>query len=181
MRIVAVWLLGLCLALSGFATPRKTRRAAGKAHTAAVSTARRSSAKADKTARADRTAKAGKTGKTTKTAKSRKYARNRSETTKTTVQTWRTGQMVPTPDRYKEIQAALVSKGYSSQTADGVWGPQWSESLRKFQQDQKLEPSGKLSSLSLITLGLGPQRDAYGSPTPAHPPGNSPSSDTQEN
>ena len=89
--------------------------------------------------------------------------------------------MVPTPARYKEIQAALVSKGYSRQAADGVWGPQWSESLRKFQQDQKLEPSGKLNSLSLITLGLGPRREARESPGPARPSGNPPPPDTREN
>jgi peptidoglycan hydrolase-like protein with peptidoglycan-binding domain len=74
-------------------------------------------------------------------------------------QTWRTGQMAPTPDRYREIQQALVAKGYGTQEPDGVWGPQWIDSLKRFQQDQKLEPSGKLTALSIITLGLGPRRE----------------------
>ncbi len=175
LRRVGVCLLGFCLVLPAFATPPKTRRAAGKSHTATSSTARRATGKSHTAAASTARRSSAKTGK------GRKYARNRSKTKKTSVQTWRTGQMVPTPARYKEIQAALVSKGYSSQAADGVWGPQWSESLRKFQQDQKLEPSGKLSSLSLITLGLGPRREAPGSPAPAHPPGNPPPPETREN
>jgi peptidoglycan hydrolase-like protein with peptidoglycan-binding domain len=82
--------------------------------------------------------------------------------------------MQPTPDRYKEIQQALVAKGYSSQTPDGVWGPDWIDALKRFQQDQKLEPTGKLNSLSLITLGLGPKRESAGA-APQTPPTNAPS------
>ncbi len=67
--------------------------------------------------------------------------------------------MTPTPERYKEIQQALITKGYGDGTPDGMWGPQWIESLKRFQQDQKLEPSGKLTALSLVTLGLGPRRE----------------------
>jgi peptidoglycan hydrolase-like protein with peptidoglycan-binding domain len=78
--------------------------------------------------------------------------------------------MTPSPQRYGEIQQALVTKGYISQSPDGVWGPEWSESLKRFQQDQKLEPNGKLTALSLITLGLGPRREPGGSPAPAAPP-----------
>jgi hypothetical protein len=74
-------------------------------------------------------------------------------------QTWRTGQMAPTPERYLEIQQALVAKGYGGQEPDGVWGPRWIDSLKRFQQDQKLEPNGKLNALSIITLGLGPRRE----------------------
>jgi peptidoglycan hydrolase-like protein with peptidoglycan-binding domain len=87
-------------------------------------------------------------------------------------QTWRGGQMAPTPDRYKEIQEALTAKGYSVGSPDGVWGPQWSGSLKRFQQDQKLEPSGKLTSLSLRTLGLGPRRETSESPAAAPAPAN---------
>jgi peptidoglycan hydrolase-like protein with peptidoglycan-binding domain len=80
--------------------------------------------------------------------------------------------MAPTSDRYKEIQAALTAKGYAAGSPDGVWGPEWSSSLKRFQQDQKLEPSGKLTSLSLITLGLGPRREASESPAAAPAAGN---------
>jgi len=67
--------------------------------------------------------------------------------------------MAPTPDRYREIQQALVSKGYGSQEPDGTWSPQWIDALKRFQQDQKLEANGKLNALSIITLGLGPRRE----------------------
>lgn len=75
--------------------------------------------------------------------------------------------MTPTPDRYKLIQEALVAKGYPAGTPDGTWGPRWADALKQFQRDKNLpEPSGKVTSLSLITLGLGPKREAAGSPTP---------------
>jgi peptidoglycan hydrolase-like protein with peptidoglycan-binding domain len=72
--------------------------------------------------------------------------------------------MAPTPERYIEIQQALIDKGYLEGPATGVWGAESVAALKKFQQDQNLEPSGKLDSLSLITLGLGPRRDPAGSP-----------------
>jgi peptidoglycan hydrolase-like protein with peptidoglycan-binding domain len=65
---------------------------------------------------------------------------------------------VPTPERYKEIQQALASKGYLQPDASsGVWDNSSVSALKKFQEDQSLEPSGKLDSLSLIALGLGPK------------------------
>jgi hypothetical protein len=72
--------------------------------------------------------------------------------------TWRTAQMVPAADRYKEIQEALAAKGYFQNTPDGTWGPDSVDALKRFQTDQKLENDGKLGSLSLLALGLGPKR-----------------------
>jgi Ni/Co efflux regulator RcnB len=70
---------------------------------------------------------------------------------------WRPGQTVPTPERYKEIQEALAKKGYLHGEASGVWNPDSADALRRFQQDQNLQASGKLDSLSIIALGLGPK------------------------
>ena len=78
---------------------------------------------------------------------------------RTPVRTWRAGQMAPTPDRYKEIQDALAKKGYLHGEATGAWDQESADALRRFQQDQNLQPSGKLDSLSLIALGLGPKHD----------------------
>jgi len=78
---------------------------------------------------------------------------------------WRLGQQTPTPERYREIQRALIDRGYLSGPATGEWGPESMDALRRFQSDQKLEASGKLDSLSLIALGLGPRRN------PANPNG----------
>ncbi len=66
--------------------------------------------------------------------------------------------MTPTPDRYREIQQALIDKGFYKGEPTGVWSPDCISALKEFQQAQSLEPSGKLDSLSLIALGLGPKR-----------------------
>lgn len=76
------------------------------------------------------------------------------------------GQRVPTPERYREIEEALASRGYLEKSPDGAWDPRSIAALKKFQQDQNLDPSGRLTSLSLIALGLGPKRDGPASPAP---------------
>jgi peptidoglycan hydrolase-like protein with peptidoglycan-binding domain len=75
-------------------------------------------------------------------------------------QTWRNRQTTPTPERYRDIQQALASKGYFTGDATGVWDANSVEALRRFQRDQNLEPSGKIDSRSLIALGLGPKHDS---------------------
>jgi len=70
---------------------------------------------------------------------------------------WHPGQTAPTPERYKEIQEALARKGYLRGEASGVWNQDSADALRRFQQDQSLQASGKLDSLSIIALGLGPK------------------------
>jgi len=84
--------------------------------------------------------------------------------------TWRNRQLTPTPDRYKEIQHALVAKGYlQPEEVTGTWTPASADALKKFQSAQNLESSGKINSLSLIALGLGPKHDAA-PPKPAEGP-----------
>lgn len=65
----------------------------------------------------------------------------------------------PSPERLKEIQQALASKGYFNGDADGTWGPASIDALKRFQHDQNLVEDGKIGSLSLIALGLGPKRE----------------------
>jgi hypothetical protein len=75
--------------------------------------------------------------------------------------TWRNRQVAPSPERYREIQNALVAKGYlNSEDANGSWNQNSIDALKKFQGEQNLESSGKINSLSLIALGLGPRREA---------------------
>ena len=137
---------GLALAAQDNSTPvhKKTQHTAKKAATKSHSTAAKTTAKYSKT-----------TGKHSKTK---------------SAASWRSRQLAPTPDRYKEIQSALANKGYLSQPANGVWDPQSAEALRHFQRDQNLEPTGKLNSLSLIALGLGAKRTAMVTPAPGAPP-----------
>ena len=75
-------------------------------------------------------------------------------------------QLAPTKERYQQIQQALASKGYYTAEPTGVWGADSMDALKRFQADQNLPPDGKLTSLSLIALGLGPKRLSAQSPTP---------------
>src|SRR5437870_2564868 len=84
--------------------------------------------------------------------------------------TWRNRQLAPTPDRYREIQSALAAKGYlKPEDASGAWNQNSSEALKRFQADQNLDSSGKINSLSLIALGLGPRRDTASAASPPKP------------
>lgn len=106
------------------------------------------------------------TGKTTSAKKSvsgKKSARKTS---------WRNRQMAPTSERYRQIQEALASKGYlQAEDATGSWNQNSIDALKRFQAAQNIESNGKINSLSLIALGLGPKRDAVVKP-PAPPPVN---------
>jgi hypothetical protein len=84
----------------------------------------------------------------------------------------RSYQQAPTLDRYREIQQALASKGYFQGEPSGQWSADSSEALKRFQADQNLMPDGKINSLSLIALGLGPKRltaKSDSAPPPAPP------------
>jgi peptidoglycan hydrolase-like protein with peptidoglycan-binding domain len=113
-------------------------------------------------------------GKKPLTTLQKNVARKRAVTSasahkKTTPQpavTWRNRQLQPSSDRYKEIQTALASKGFlQPERATGSWDQNSSEALKQFQSAQNLEASGKINSLSLIALGLGPKHDS----APAQP------------
>ena len=54
--------------------------------------------------------------------------------------TWRNRQLTPTPERYKEIQQALATKGYlPADQATGKWDDASTAALKKFQADQNLD------------------------------------------
>jgi hypothetical protein len=69
-------------------------------------------------------------------------------------------QLSPTKERYKQIQDALASKGYLARSeATGQWTAASMDALKRFQANQNLEATGKINSLSLIALGLGPKHE----------------------
>jgi peptidoglycan hydrolase-like protein with peptidoglycan-binding domain len=81
--------------------------------------------------------------------------------------TWRNRQMAPSSERYHEIQDALVAKGYlNREDANGTWNQNSVDALKRFQSEQSLDASGKINSLSLIALGLGPKRETTASAAP---------------
>jgi hypothetical protein len=160
----------LCLHVGG-AAQDQTKTAPKKAtspKTAKKSTAGRAVAKtktgsksAPKKSSASKSpGKAGAKSAGKKTSKSGRKAAPRT--------TWRNRQTAPTPERYKQIQDALVAKGFlNPEDASGAWGQSSADALKKFQAAQNIESTGKIDSLSLIALGLGPKRDAV---APVKPP-----------
>jgi len=97
-------------------------------------------------------------GQTATPRSSKKAAGSKSK--KKTAVVRRAAQQQPTVERYKEIQQALADKGYFRGPVDGVWGADSVEALKRFQREQNIEDDGKIGSLSLIALGLGPPHSA---------------------
>jgi len=146
-RFFALVLSAMLVTLTWAATPKKAPAKKTPSKTAAKSSAKKAPAKAP--------------------AKSSSKAAAKKAPVRRTATTWRNRQMAPTPDRYREIQQALVSKGYlQPENATGVWNQASVDALKKFQAEQNIESSGKINSLSLIALGLGPKRDT----APVKPP-----------
>ena len=65
----------------------------------------------------------------------------------------------------------LIAAPVFAGPVDGNWSPASVDALKRFQHDQSLTEDGKIGSLSVIALGLGPKRAGL-SPlaAPAHPP-----------
>lgn len=139
MRLLAVAFVGLSLVVANAAQTSATKKKA--ATKSATSTIAHAPAVKSKTGTAKTSA--NKTGTKTKRA---------------VVARRPPVQMQPSTDRYKEIQQALSDKGYFRGTPDGMWDAASVDALKRFQKDQNLDPDGKIGSLSLMALGLGPRR-----------------------
>ena len=138
----------------------KTTAAKGKAPASAKKT---SSASAKKGASTKSASSGARKGSTTASARGKKA----SAASRTT---WRNRQTSPSSDRYREIQSALATRGYlKEEDATGSWNQASTEALKRFQEEQNLDANGKINSLSLIALGLGPRRDAVAA-VPKAPP-----------
>ena len=141
LRIFGIAMIVGLVSLTWAATPQKAP--------AKKSTAKKTTAKKTTTASARKTSKKAPVRKTT----------------------WRNRQMAPTPQRYREIQEALAAKGYlRAEDATGTWGQTSIDAMKRFQTDQNITSTGKINSLSLIALGLGPKRETFvkpPTPTPA--------------
>lgn len=152
-------------------TSASTKKSTAKAHSAHKSSqgkaaqAKTSQAKSAPskrgTAAAPRASAAKPVIKSATTSSKTAHRRTSATSKKTaTVVTRRSTQQQPTAERYQEIQQALADRGYFHATADGIWGADSVEALKRFQRGQNIADDGKLGSLSLIALGLGPKRVA---------------------
>ncbi len=174
---VLAW-AAICLCAQTASTAKKKSSATAKKTPAAATektAPKKSSAKSSgKSAAASGKASSGKTGAASAPAKkssSTKKGTSKSTKKRTPATTWRNRQTKPSPDRYKEIQDALVARGFlAPDSATGEWGPGSVEALKRFQAAQNLEVTGKVNSLSLIALGLGPKREAAAKPADATTP-----------
>lgn len=115
------------------------------------------------------TKKAG-TGKKGSSRSSAKKGSKRTHGKTQAGQTWRSRQLAPSPERYTDIQQALIQKGYLQGQATGQWDQASTDALRRFQKEQNLEANGKIDSLSLIALGLGPKYDSAAAAPPPRVP-----------
>ena len=76
-------------------------------------------------------------------------------------------QAAPTPDRIKEIQAALQKNGSYDGEPTGKWDAKTIDAMKKFQDKNGFSPTGKIDALSLGKLGLGSDTAGKGAPVPA--------------
>ena len=145
-KVIAIWAAGLacCAGLTAATTPKKKP-------------AHRKTTAAEASKKPVRKTTAAKSTTSVRRKTSSKYTAHAAHGKQKARSNWRTAQTAPTPDRYKEIQTALATKGYLHGEPNGVWSQDSADALRRFQQDQNLQASGKLDSLSLIALGLGPK------------------------
>ena len=76
------------------------------------------------------------------------------------------GQAAPTPDRIKEIQSALQKDGSYQGEPNGKWDEATVEAMKKYQDKNGFNPTGKIDAGSLNKLGLGSDTAGKGAPTP---------------
>ncbi len=171
--IALAWSSDHALAATQKKAPAKksgAKKSGAKKSTAKKSTATKSTSKKGVSSASSKRGTAGtssKKGVTTASARGKKGAPAKKAVT------WRNRQAAPSADRYREIQSALAARGYlKPEDATGTWNQASIDALKKFQAEQNLDSSGKINSLSLIALGLGPRRDAVAAvpkPPPAPP------------
>ena len=66
----------------------------------------------------------------------------------------------PGSSRIREVQQALVERGYLQSEATGSWNVASADALKRFESDQKVRVDGKIDAKTLIALGLGPKYDS---------------------
>jgi murein L,D-transpeptidase YcbB/YkuD len=77
------------------------------------------------------------------------------------------GQTAPTPDRIRDIQAALQKDGSYQGELTGKWDAATMDAMKKYQDKNGISPTGKIDAASLNKLGLGSDTAGKGAPVPA--------------
>lgn len=142
----------LLIGLVASASTTKSKASAPKAKTAASAVAHRPVAQKS-------TAKAPSKS-TARNTSSRTPAR-RTSSSSPAKPTYRkvSSPIAPASDRIREVQQALIDRGFLTGTPSGTWNAESIDALKKFETAQNLKVDGKIDSKALIQLGLGPQYD----------------------
>jgi peptidoglycan hydrolase-like protein with peptidoglycan-binding domain len=77
------------------------------------------------------------------------------------------GQAAPTSDRIREIQTALQKDGSYEGEPNGKWDAATTDAMRKYQDKNGINPTGKIDAISLNKMGLGSETAGKGAPVPA--------------
>ena len=169
MKLLQVIALLLAVRHIAFSAPVRPRPAKAKATAVVAHGPRRPASRSE----AEQHKKAGRGGKTTvRRVVVRRMVHGRIVTVSRVVRV-KTGPVVPAhpdTDRLREIQQAMADKGYFKGEVNGVWNADSIDALKRFQTDRNLPADGKISSLSLIGLGLGPKHDGSVAALPAPKP-----------
>jgi peptidoglycan hydrolase-like protein with peptidoglycan-binding domain len=158
-RVASLLVVALWAAAAIFADTPAAKEREGTASKKAPSKAASSSKKPVASSKAG-SSKTGSVKTSSVKTSSIKTSKPTKKTTTTAAAPRRSSQQHPTAERYKEIQQALADKGYLTGPVDGNWSQESADAMQRFQHDQNLAEDGKIGSLSLIALGLGPKRVA---------------------
>lgn len=77
------------------------------------------------------------------------------------------GQRGIDSERARQIQAALIKQNYLTGAPTGEWDSATEDAMKKYQADHGWQTAHTPDSRALIALGLGPERDARGTPAVA--------------
>jgi peptidoglycan hydrolase-like protein with peptidoglycan-binding domain len=90
------------------------------------------------------------------------------------------GQKAPTADRIKEIQTALQREGSYEGSPNGKWDAATIDAMKKYQDKNGLNPTGKIDALTLQKLGLGSETAGKGAPVAGAMPSPNPAANTSQ-
>src|SRR5665213_3669758 len=163
IRRIRLFLFGAALLMSVAALSSAAVRPAAAQTT---SSAKKKKKKAASTSSAS-TKSSSKKLSSTKSASSRSVSSKSKGKSRSKFAAKPKGQAAPTSDRIREIQSALQKDGSYEGEPTGKWDSATSDAMRKYQDKNGVNPTGKIDAISLNKMGLGSETAGKGAPVPA--------------
>jgi peptidoglycan hydrolase-like protein with peptidoglycan-binding domain len=155
IRQIRLFLFGAALFMGGTALSAAAVRPAAAQATSSAAKKKKKSASTSSTS-----AKSSSTKSTSaKTVSTKSKGKSRSK-----VAAKPKGQGAPTSDRIKEIQTALQKDGSYNGEPTGKWDSATTDAMRKYQDKNGVNPTGKIDAVSLNKMGLGSETAGKGAP-----------------